>query len=187
MFERSYLGALMLSASLLACGGSTASGAPAASEPAASEPAAGEPAAGEPSAAPPAPGETASASAPAASDAASSESVSAATSAAESWLKLVDDAQYDASWTNAASAFRGAVTTEAWSKAAGAVRGQVGKLVSRKLASANYTTSLPGAPEGKYVVIQYDTSFEKKASAVETVTPMQDPDGAWRVAGYFIK
>jgi hypothetical protein len=113
--------------------------------------------------------------------------VSAATSAAESWLKLVDDSQYDASWTNAASAFRGAVSTEAWSKAAGGVRGQVGKLVSRKLSSANYTTTMPGAPDGKYVIIQYDTSFENKASAVETVTPMQDPDGAWRVAGYFIK
>ena len=25
------------------------------------------------------------------------------------------------------------------------------------------------------------------ASAVETVTPMKDPDGEWRVSGYFIK
>jgi hypothetical protein len=181
MFERSSLGAISLLVSLLACGGSTAS-----SGPAASEPAAGEPAAGEPSA-PPAAGEAAPASAPETSDAASSESVNAATVAAESWLKLVDDAQYDASWTNAASVFRGAVSSEAWSKAAGTVRGQVGKLVSRKLASANYTTSLPRLPDGKYVVIQFDTSFEKKASAVETVTPMQDPDGTWRVAGYFIK
>jgi hypothetical protein len=187
MFERSSLGAISLLVSLLACGGSTASGAPAASEPAASEPTAGEPATGEPSTAAPAPGETAPTSAPAASDAASTESVSAATSAAESWLKLVDDAQYDASWTNAAGAFRGAVSTEAWSKAASTVRGQLGKLVSRKLASAHYATSLPNAPDGKYVVIQYDSSFEKKASAVETVTPMQDPDGTWRVAGYFVK
>lgn len=177
MFGWSSLGVVSLLVSLLACGGGAASSAPAASEPAA----------GEPSAGPAAPGETAPASAPAASDAASSESVSAATIAAESWLKLVDDAQYDASWTNAASAFRGAVSTEAWSKAASTVRGQLGKLVSRKLASANYTTSLPSAPDGKYVVIQYDASFEKKASAVETVTPMQDADGTWRVAGYFIK
>jgi hypothetical protein len=182
MLERSILGAISLLVSLLACGGSTASGAPAASEPAA-----GEPAGGEASTAAPAPGETAPTSAPGASDAASTESVRAATSAAESWLKLVDDAQYDASWTNAAGAFRGAVSTEAWSKAASTVRGQLGKLVSRKLASAHYTTSLPSAPDGKYVVIQYDSSFEKKASAVETVTPMQDSDGTWRVSGYFIK
>jgi ribosomal protein S17E len=42
-------------------------------------------------------------------------------------------------------------------------------------------------PDGKYVVIKYDTSFENKKSAVETVTPMLDKDGKWRVAGYFIK
>ena len=47
--------------------------------------------------------------------------------------------------------------------------------------------SLPGAPDGKYVVIQYDTVFENKSSAVETIIPMADPDGAWRVSGYFIR
>ena len=46
---------------------------------------------------------------------------------------------------------------------------------------------MPGAPDGRYVVVQYDTVFENKASAVETVTPMADPDGVWRVAGYFIR
>jgi hypothetical protein len=173
MLQRSVC-AVVLSASLLACGGSTAGNAPAASEPAS----------GEPAATSPAPAETA----PAASgDATSGEAVSAATGAAESWLKLVDDGQYEASWTNAASVFRGAVTSEAWSKAVGGVRGQVGKLMSRKLASANYTTSVPGAPDGKYVIMQFDTSFENKASAVETVTSMQDPDGVWRVACYFVK
>jgi hypothetical protein len=177
MLDRSALGVVVLSASLLACGGSTASGAPAASEPApAATPAASDAASND-----------AASNDAAASDAASNDAVSAATSAAESWLKLVDEAQYDASWTNAASAFRGAVSTEAWSKAAGTVRGQVGKLLSRKLSSAQYTTTMPGAPDGKYVIIQYATSFENKASAVETVTPMQDSDGSWRVAGYFVK
>jgi hypothetical protein len=60
-------------------------------------------------------------------------------------------------------------------------------LISRKLKSKKYTTSLPGAPDGKYVVIQYETSFEHKKSAIETVTPMLDKDGKWRVSGYYIK
>jgi hypothetical protein len=55
------------------------------------------------------------------------------------------------------------------------------------LKSATYTKSLPGAPDGEYVVIQYDTGFEHKQSAVETVTPMLDKDGKWRVSGYFIR
>jgi hypothetical protein len=67
------------------------------------------------------------------------------------------------------------------------VRTPLGKLVSRKLKSREYAEKMPGAPDGRSVVVQYDTVFENKASAVETVTPMADPDGAWRVAGYFIR
>jgi hypothetical protein len=37
------------------------------------------------------------------------------------------------------------------------------------------------------VVLQFDASFEHKASGVETVTPTKDVDGQWRVSGYFIK
>jgi hypothetical protein len=36
-------------------------------------------------------------------------------------------------------------------------------------------------------VIQFRASFENKKSAVETVTPMKDEDGQWRVSGYFMK
>lgn len=37
------------------------------------------------------------------------------------------------------------------------------------------------------VVIQFDATFERKAQAVETVTPMLDKDGQWKVSGYYIK
>jgi hypothetical protein len=60
-------------------------------------------------------------------------------------------------------------------------------MLSRKLKSATYKTTLPGAPDGEYVVVQYERSFEHKQSTVETITPMLDKDGKWRVSGYFIK
>jgi hypothetical protein len=60
-------------------------------------------------------------------------------------------------------------------------------MVARKLKSKQYTKNLPGAPDGECVVIQYETTFEKKQSAIETVTPMLDKDGKWRVSGYYIK
>jgi hypothetical protein len=110
-----------------------------------------------------------------------------AASSAQAWLKLLDQGQYEKSWDEAAKLFKGAVTREKWAEAARGVRAPLGKLVSRTLSSANYAESLPGVPDGKYVILQYATSFENKASAVETVTPMLDPDGAWRVSGYFIK
>jgi hypothetical protein len=48
-------------------------------------------------------------------------------------------------------------------------------------------TELPGAPDGQYVVMQFETSFANKKSAIETVTFMLEKDGQWKSAGYFIK
>jgi hypothetical protein len=106
---------------------------------------------------------------------------------AESWLALVDAGDYGASWDQAASIFKAAITKEQWQKTIASSRGEFGKMLSRKLKSAQHTTSLPGAPDGQYVVIQFDTTFENKKSAVETITPMLDKDGQWRVSGYFIR
>jgi Protein of unknown function (DUF4019) len=106
---------------------------------------------------------------------------------AESWLALVDSGKYADSWQEAAAMFKAAVTKEKWESMVQPVRDPLGKLLSRKLKSATYTKTLPGAPDGEYVVIQYDTSFAHKQSAVETITPMLDKDGKWRISGYFIK
>jgi len=109
-----------------------------------------------------------------------------ATKNAAAWLVLVDQQKYGESWDAAAKLFQDTVARDMWKDALGAARGPLGKLVSRRLKSAESRTSPPGAPDGKYVIIQYDTSFEKK-SIVETVTPMQEADGSWKVSGYFIK
>lgn len=113
--------------------------------------------------------------------------VDEATKAADRWLKLVDAGDYKQSWDSASSLFRNAVTKDRWARQVSSVRKPLGALVSRKLKSAQYATSLPGAPDGKYVVIQYDSSLQNKSAAVETVTPMLDKDGQWRVAGYYIR
>ncbi len=110
-----------------------------------------------------------------------------AVTAAEEWLKLVDEGEYGQSWKTAATYFKSAVPEAQWEQALPAVRQPLGKMLSRKVKSRQYSTSLPGAPDGQYVVIQFQTSFENKRSAVETVTPMLDKDGGWRVSGYFIK
>ena len=111
----------------------------------------------------------------------------AAVSAAEKWLSLVDEGKYGESWKEAAEYFRNAVKPSQWEQSAQAARKPLGKLVSREVKSTNYKTSLPGAPDGEYVVIEFSTSFENKKSSIETVTPMMDKDGKWRVSGYYIK
>lgn len=111
----------------------------------------------------------------------------AAEQAATQWLAEVDSGKYAQSWTDAASIFKASVNQQQWEKMLQGVRTPLGALVSRKVASAQYTTHLPGVPDGEYVVVQFDSSFANKKSAVETVTPMLDKDGTWRVSGYFIK
>jgi len=107
--------------------------------------------------------------------------------AAEQWLALVDAGNYAESWKTAAGYFQTAVPQSQWEQTIAGVRKPLGDLVSRKLKSAQYAKSLPGAPDGEYVVLQFDTSFANKKTAVETVTPMLDKDGAWKVSGYYIK
>jgi len=107
--------------------------------------------------------------------------------AAEAWLTFVDRGEFDKSWENSATLFRNAVTQEQWRQKISAVRGPLGKRVWRKVILTKYETALPGAPDGQYVIVQFKTVFENKANSVETVTPMKDPDGEWRVSGYLIK
>ena len=111
----------------------------------------------------------------------------AAQKAAESWLFLIDSGEYSESWNEAAQIFKQKVSLQQWKSSLESVRIPFGKLKSRRLKAATYTETLPGATDGRYVVIQYETTFDKKKSAIETVTPMMEKNGQWRVSGYFIK
>ncbi len=111
----------------------------------------------------------------------------AAIASAESWLMLVDDGRYAESWKEAAEYFKAAVNQDQWEQSMLAVRQPLGQTLSRKLKDKKYKTSLPGAPDGEYVVIQFEASFENKKSAIETITPLMEKDGKWRVSGYYIK
>lgn len=118
---------------------------------------------------------------------ASEEKQAAAVEAARGWLAQVDAGDYGDSWQAASGYFRQAIARGQWRKSLDAVRRPLGKVLSRNLRNKTYATELPGAPDGEYVVIQFTTSFENKRSGVETVTPMLEADGVWRVTGYFIK
>lgn len=111
----------------------------------------------------------------------------AAVASSQEWLSLVDAGKYAESWDEAAGYLKNVLQKQNWVESMQAYRKPLGKLVSRKLISKQYATTLPGAPDGEYVVIQYETSFENKKSAIETITPMLDKDGKWRVSGYYIK
>jgi len=116
-----------------------------------------------------------------------SEKEKAAVHAAEKWLQLIDNGKYDQSWDEAAQYFKNAVIKEQWNHSLNSARKPLGKVISRKVNTTTYRTSLPGAPDGEYVIIQFNASYENKKTAVETVTPMLEKDGKWKVSGYYIK
>jgi hypothetical protein len=108
-------------------------------------------------------------------------------SAANAWLALVDGARYGESWDAAAERFRAAMDRAKWEATVQSARAPLGMVVLRKMRTVSYTRSLPGAPEGEYVVAQFDTRFENRPLAEEMVTSEREKDGTWRVAGYWIR
>jgi len=111
----------------------------------------------------------------------------AADAAAQKWLALIDAGNYSESWKEASAIVQGAATEQSFANSMNTFRKPLGDLVSRKLKSVEHMTEMPGAPDGQYVLIQFETSFANKKSAVETVTFMLEKDGQWRAAGYYIK
>ena len=109
-----------------------------------------------------------------------------AEAAAKTWVALIDGQKYEESWTQAGSLFQNGVKQPDWTRMVKGVRSGMGPLVSRKPLKTTMAKSLPGAPDGEYAVVQFDTVFKSKAKAVETITMMME-GGKWKCAGYFVK
>jgi len=103
------------------------------------------------------------------------------------WLRLVDTNKYDQSWEEMSESFKSEVSKRKWKSTIAKIRKPLGKLLSRKPRSAEYTKELPGAPEGEYVVVQFEAAFEKKSAATEKVIMMLGKDLIWRVSSYAVK
>ena len=109
-----------------------------------------------------------------------------AASSGEAWLRLIDSGKYADSWKEASTYFRSRIAEKTWVSMVQGVRAPLGTRTSRKLQNITFTKTLPGAPDGSYAVMVFQTSFQNKASAAEQLTVMADGD-QWRAAGYFIR
>lgn len=107
--------------------------------------------------------------------------------AAVAWLDLLDSGQYAASWDQAAPQLQRTMPRPAWDAKVRAQRAPLGPVVARRLKWANYTETLPELPAGQYVILEYETRFANRVSAAETVTPVKDAHGRWKVGAYSIR
>ena len=106
---------------------------------------------------------------------------------AEKFLTYIDAGDWQGSWDASGAFFQSQASAEEWANIVEPVSEQVGTAESRTLASVQRTSSLPGAPEGDYEVLQFSTSFSKvDGPAVETLIMLEQEDG-WGVAGYFVR
>ena len=110
-----------------------------------------------------------------------------AQTAAHTWLLGVDQGDYAKSWQEAAQPLKKAMTSAQWQIALTEARAPLGAVISRQPVLVQYKPPVPNAPTDEYVMIQYQTRFANRVTAIETVTPIRETDGLWRVSGYFVQ
>lgn len=126
------------------------------------------------------------AAAPAAAPPAASVTETDGSRAARQWLTLVDGAQWAPSWQQASALFRSQVTAQQWEGAVTPVRQPLGAVKNRTFARATRASELPGAPAGEYELVEFRTQFAAPETKTETVVMVRE-NGAWKVAGYFVR
>jgi len=73
-----------------------------------------------------------------------------------------------------------------WSTQVKSVRDDCGDLVSRKVVKVDPRKSLPGVPDGDYILLTYQSDFAEETQLTETLVLTLEKDH-WRAAGYFIR
>jgi len=108
-----------------------------------------------------------------------------ATDAAVKFLYLVDNREYAQSWEIASDHLKTTIGKEEWIEKLAQVRGSLGPVSERVKDDITYQKATGDLPAGEYVIIRFNTIFNTRQSAIETVTLHLDGAGEWRVAGYF--
>ncbi|PHY17279.1 DUF4019 domain-containing protein [Caulobacter sp. BP25] len=131
-------------------------------------------------------GKTSPAKTPVAYAAPDAASDKAGADAAEAWAKLLDQQRWGDSWKVSGSLFRFKINEAGWTATVQPLRQRLGAVSSRSVKSVSSATTLPGAPDGEYKIIQFATGFAGKPDAIETIVLAKE--GAdWKVDGYFIR
>lgn len=112
--------------------------------------------------------------------------IEAAEAAALQWLEAVDSGDYAGAWALSSALLREAIEPADLATALENSRRGFGSVLSRRRAGALRSTTLPGAPDGDYVVLTFQARFEHKQESIETITPRLE-DGIWRVSGYYLR
>jgi hypothetical protein len=117
---------------------------------------------------------------------ASPDSISAARSASTEFLAMVDGLKYQDSWSETSLLLQDAVIEADWVKHLDSIRSPLGNVESRKFEASEFQESLEGLPDGEYVILIFESSYENRKYVVsEIVALAKEADSSWRVVGYY--
>lgn len=102
----------------------------------------------------------------------------AAASAAEDFLKLIDESRWAESYAATGGQFRSLNTQERWAAVSEKVRPPLGELLTRDLVTNEY---VPAPPEG-YRLIKFRSTYANGTAQTESLSVAWE-DGAWKVVG----
>ena len=100
---------------------------------------------------------------------------------ARDWLAVVDAGRWDDSWRATGESFRALNTAQAWADASEKGRVPLGRMLSRTHLTHD---SVPAPPHGAEIV-KFETRFDNRPRAIETLTLVRKGQ-AWKVVGYYI-
>lgn len=103
---------------------------------------------------------------------------------AKDYVEGIDKGQYAQSWTKGDQLFQQTISQDGWNKALTDGRKSLGNVKSRTLKLQRPAWNPQGLPKGPYMVVEYETTFDKDGKKVELLTLRRGADGKWKVLTY---
>lgn len=107
-----------------------------------------------------------------------------AAKAAQEYVNLLDQGRYTDSWRQGSPLFQKTINQNEWNMALQMARKRLGVVKSRTLKDEKIAWDPKGLPKGAYMVVEYNTSFEKAANSGELLTLIREDNGDWKVLTY---
>ena len=107
--------------------------------------------------------------------------------ASTKWLALLDSGKTGAAWDVSSPHLKSVVTRKGWIDGITSARKPFGDFVKRTPTKFARSHSMPGAPDGDYSIIEFDTEFANGKRASEHIIWMLGEREVWSVSGYYIR
>ncbi len=103
---------------------------------------------------------------------------------AKDYVEGLDRGEYANSWPKGDILFQRTISQKEWVTALGLARKRLGGVKSRTLKDQRPAWDPHGLPKGPYMVVEYNTSFDRAPNSGELLTLRRGADGHWRVLTY---